>query len=154
MYDSVTESLSLLTTSPATKGGARKGTPKGRGSKASLEQGELTSSHASSTASNAVTTIDSVKSIRKYICPLVSGLSPYTLNEVDEALSAANVEGELEPKQILTMLLAEFISSSKVLDSMHITVYVQQFILLESSQYTHFCVILLQMVHSFTQVLC
>ena len=94
MYDSVTESLPLLTTSPATKGAARKGTPKGRGSKASLEQGELTSSHAS-TASNAVTIIDSVKSIRKFISPLVSGLSPYKLDEVDEALSASNVEGEL-----------------------------------------------------------
>lgn len=93
MYDTKTESVSL-SSSPASKGAACKGLPKERGSRqASLEQGELTSSHGS-TGSKAITIINSLDSINTYINPLVKGLSPFKLSEVDEALKKANIGGK------------------------------------------------------------
>ncbi len=58
----------------------------------SLEQGELTSSYAS-TATSTVTPMSALTTIGKYVVPALKGVSPQLIQEVDSLLAAITSEG-------------------------------------------------------------
>ena len=86
MYNSAEETQPLVGKPPP-----RKSTPRSRASQSSLDQGETNS--RASTASSTPTLVSALKSIKQYIAPVVKDLSPFQLEEVDQALSATARKG-------------------------------------------------------------